>query len=258
MGRSNNMNRPFVRTSRSAQLKGASGLASRAGLTERPSVEQLERRQMLFALTISADNVDPNTGLGTARAFFHYYVPYLATSQTFTDVPPQSSAEGFDQENYGPIGSGRVMEESGLEFRHNINPANDISIRSATNQADDNARWVRVDLNETGEFFAMRFRADGTDPNAPRIAVREASFNVLADPASLGDNTGLLYNFVRADLFLADRVIASFTGNALRALINDGTPQGNANGVGNFRVVAPESTPAGVLASAAACWCSRT
>jgi hypothetical protein len=244
MGRSNNMNRPFVRTSRSAQLKGASGLASRAGLTERPSVEQLERRQMLFALTISADNVDPNTGLGTARAFFHYYVPYLATSQTFTDVPPQSSAEGFDQENYGPIGSGRVMEESGLEFRHNINPANDISIRSATNQADDNARWVRVDLNETGEFFAMRFRADGTDPNAPRIAVREASFNVLADPASLGDNTGLLYNFVRADLFLADRVIASFTGNALRALINDGTPQGNANGVGNFRVVAPESTPA--------------
>jgi hypothetical protein len=246
MGRSNNVNRPFVRSSRHAQAtgEGASGLRARAGMTERPSVEQLERRQMLFALTISADSVDPNTGLGSANAFFHYYLPYLATSQTFTDVPVQTSAEGFDQENYGPIGSGRVMAESGLEFRHNINPAGDISIASATNTQDDAARWVRIDLNETGEFFAMRFRADGSDPASPRISVRSASFEVAADPSTVGDVSGLLVNRLRADLLLGDQVIASFTGDALRQLITVGTPQDIANGRGVFRLQAPASTPA--------------
>ena len=247
MGRSNNINRPFVRTSRHAASKGegVAGLRAKAGLTERPSVEQLERRQMLFSLTISADSVDPNTGLGSANAFFHYYVPYLATSQTFTDVPTQTQTEGFDQENYGPIGSGQVFGQSGLEFRHNINPAGDIRVAATPQTQDNNFRYVRVDLNETGEYFALRFRADGTDPDAPRVAVRSASFAVQGDPATVGgDNTGLLYNFLRADLYLNDQVIASFTGNQLRALINDGTPQGNVNGVGNFRVEAPAATPA--------------
>ena len=245
MGRSNNVNRPFVRTSRHAQAmgEGASGLRARAGMTERPSVEQLERRQMLFALTISADSVDPNTGLGTARAFFHYYLPYLSTSLQFPDVPVQTEVEGFDQENYGPIGSGRVMAESGLEFRHNINPAGDISIASLTNSQDDNARWARINLNETGEFFSMRFRADGSDPASPRIAVQAASFVVAADPSTGGDVSGLLVNQLRVDLLLSDQVIASFTGNALRQLLT-GTPADVANGRGVFRVEAPASTPA--------------
>ncbi|MEI7658601.1 MAG: hypothetical protein WCK33_11110, partial [Phycisphaerae bacterium] len=247
MGRSNNINRPFVRTSRLAQSKGegVAGLRARAGMTERPSVEQLERRQMLFSLTISADSVDPNTGLGSANAFFHYYVPYLATTQTFTDVPAQTQTEGFDQENYGPIGSGRVFAQSGLEFRHNVNPAGDIRVAANPATQDNNARYVRVDLNETGEYFALRFRADGTDPQAPRIAVRSCSFAVAGDPVTVGgDNTGLLFNFLRADLYLNNQVIASYTGNQLRALVVDGTPGGSPTGVGNFRVQAPAATPA--------------
>lgn len=252
MGRSNNVNRPYVRNSRKAgshsassgsQSSAAHELAASAGravsgdMTERPAIEQLERRQMLFSLTISADSVDPTTGLGTASAFFHYYIPYLATSQTFTDTPAETATEGFDQENYGPIGSGRVFATSGLEFRHNINPASDLAIRSSNNSADNNDRWVRANLNETGEFFAMKFRADGTTPNAANIAVRRVSFTVSGDIG--GDVTGLLYNNVRADLYLSNNVIASYTGNALRALIGN-----SPDGTGTFTVNAPNTTPA--------------
>ncbi|MCX5690463.1 MAG: hypothetical protein NTV94_11885, partial [Planctomycetota bacterium] len=259
MGRSNNVNRPYVRKSRNGGASQtrtgvesgageAKELLSRAGQAERPSIEQLERRHMLFSLTVSADTVDPNSGLGTARAFFHYYIPYLATSETFTDQPPESVAESFDQAAYGAIGSGFVFDQSALQFFHNINPASDISVTAVPQTQDNNNRFVRANLNDTGEFYALRF-FDTQDPNTrQRIAVRSLSMFVGADPTAIGgDNSGFLTNDMQIELFLNDTVTATFTGQQIVNLFDaNNIPPGTnpANGTGNFSVTAPNNVPA--------------
>ena len=86
MKRSQVGNRPYVRKRRTLtsgeRPVGPTGrLADRAGLAARPSVEQLEPRQMLFSLTISEDSVNPNTGVGTVSAQFGYLIPYLIPGQ---------------------------------------------------------------------------------------------------------------------------------------------------------------------------------
>jgi hypothetical protein len=192
-----------------------------AGLTERPTVEQLERRQMLFSLTVDAENVDPDTGLGTVRAYVGYYLPYLASNVEINPQPGETRVESFDDVGYGLIGSGFIFPESGLQVQHSINPAQDIRI-TATPQVDDNqVRYMRISMDTRTEFVQFRFFDDGANPTQALAAVG-ASFTIAPDGGT--DNTGLLTDQTTLSLLYNDQVVRSFTGAQLRALITNGDP----------------------------------
>jgi hypothetical protein len=227
---------------------GASGLVRSAGSAlpaERPSFEQLERRQMLFSLAISADSVDPATGLGTARAFVGYYIPYLATSVTVTPAQATTVTESFDQVGYGAIGSGGILNQSGLQFIHNINPPSDIAVTARPQTNDNNSRWVRVNPDEGGEFFALRFWTTGTT-TPTRVAVQQASMDIRGDSLAVGgDNTGILTDQSTVNLYYNNQLVVSYTGAAIRARLTafPGNPNsGPAFGTGNLQLRTPTGT----------------
>jgi hypothetical protein len=223
--------------------RNASRLTESAGLTSRPTVEQLERRQMLFALSVSANDVNPQTGIGTTTAFFGYAIPYLNTSiQLQPPQPPTVITEPFSDEPFGPVGSGAFFAASGIRNIHNIFPPDDYAVHSATDNNQDQVRWLRVKEDQVGEFFSFQF---WTPPDNPvrQVAARTATFNISGDGPA--DNTGLLTDNVRVDLLSGTTgnttVIASFTGAALRALFTPAA--GAALGVGTLTLNAPANSP---------------
>lgn len=252
MPRTNRVNRPYVRKSKVSnassiratldeRLNGVdvpsagARLSALAGGTDRPVVEQLERRQLLFSLTVTQDDVDPQTGIGTVQAYFGYVIPYIApTSQIQDEQAPQARNENFNDEGAGIRFTNTFFLESGILLRHNIAPAVDIRIDPPG--ADITERWLRVNINGAGEFFSFQLFNDGMNPTTP-VAARSARFDVRTDAFNqIGDSTGLPTDRVQLDLFFNQQVVGTFTGAALRALIQGGNP---ANGVGTVVINAP-------------------
>jgi hypothetical protein len=213
---------------------------------DRATVEQLERRQMLFSLSITADDVDPATGLGTVRANFGYVLPYINTDFVPpTDTTPTDVSENFSEVPFGALGSGTFLAESGLRFRHNIAPGDNFRIFGIPPVADNQERWLRADFSNNSEFFEFSFFGDDEDagPPNPPIGVRTAAFD-LRPAADLTDPRGLDTDNVRMSLVFNGRVVATFTGAALRALIQ---PQGaltSERGIGRLTIVAPDAVGA--------------
>jgi len=242
MGRKSRVNSPYVRSNRKNRPETGGlmrKLTELAGLTERPSVEQLERRQMLFSLSIPADSVDPNTGIGTVTTAFGYAIPYLNTNFQFNPQPNEVITEPFDDEPPGPVGSGQFYIESAIQALHNILPVADFAIQPG--DADVQDRWMRIASNTVGEFFAFRFFDDADNPQR-RILARGVTFTIVPD--GVADNSGLLPDNYRIDLIANNQVIDSLTGDEIRAVIQ---PVGNGNnvdlGVGNFVIAAPTEFP---------------
>src|SRR5437773_163680 len=80
MSKSRRPNRPFTRQRRSHSGGPADKVLARAGKapsSTRATIDALERRKLLFSLTVTADSVDPATGLGTVSAQFGYVIPFL-------------------------------------------------------------------------------------------------------------------------------------------------------------------------------------
>ena len=217
---------------------------NRLSVTDRATIEQLERRQMLFSLAVTSDDVDPATGLGTVRANFGYILPYLATDyQVPTDTTPTDVSENFSEIPFGALGSGTFIIDSGLRFRHNIAPGDNFRIFGIPPAADNQERWLRTDFSNTSEFFEFSFFGDdNAPPNAP-IGVRTASFD-LRPATELADPRGLDTNNVRMSLLFNGQVIANFTGAALRALILPQGPLNSERGIGRMTVVAPDAVGA--------------
>lgn len=242
MGRFKNLSR-FLGLGREREARGgeraASRLAAMAGLDHSMTMEPLERRDLLFSLTITADNVDPATGLGSVRAYFGYYVPLLQTTLQITDQQDQTSTESFNEAGYGAIGSGFIFPESGLQVQHNVSPPQDITIAALPQTQENQERYMRVRLDQTAEFFQYRFFEDATNPTQP-LAVRSVSFTVTGDGPT--DPTGLLTDQTVVRLIFNEQTIAQFTGAALRNQIlpNTGNP---ALGVGTYQFNAPANNP---------------
>ncbi|HYE62458.1 MAG TPA: hypothetical protein VD997_10710 [Phycisphaerales bacterium] len=206
-------------------IGGPKALTSSAGLTDRPTVDQLERRQMLFSLAITPDIVDPNTGLGTVRQHFSYVIPYLHTNvEIQPPQPPEVTTENFSEAGFGPIGSGQFFQ-SGLRVRHNIFPPGDILINAQPPNADNQVRWLQVTEDTIGEFMTLEFFTPAQD-NAPARPVVVTSATVTFEGLSAADLTGLLTDNVRVDLTRGanQAVVASFTGAALRNQFQTGNP----------------------------------
>ncbi len=264
MGRFTKSSRQYVRQGRGSS-QGVSALASMAGgvgsmlrslaaastplatrhaadIRESAALEALERRQMLFSLTITADDIDPTTGIGTKSAFFEYALPYLITDFEPGTAGRTITTEPFDDEAAGAVQSGGALfEGSNMRVLHNINPAGDVAIQPGGDQAVN--RWLRVVPKRNADFFAFEFfrtPVEGEPLQRRRVVRFEADFF-----PDLNDNTGLDTNNTRLELVANNQVLQTFTGATLRALFTNLTagnaqfPGGVLNpalGIGNLEV----------------------
>lgn len=235
MGRTNSrVNSRNTTTIAARKPSLASRLAAWAGLTENVAAEPLEARQLLFALTVTADVVNPQTGIGQVTAYFGYAIPYLATGVTRGTAAGTTVGEPFDDEPPGVVGSGRLLLGSAIRTTQNITPAGDYSIQPGGLNAAD--RWLRAAPNNVNEFFAFEFF---NDPDNPTRKIQATSFSMLVRPDGPTDITGLLPSNITARLFRNNFQVAAITGAALQALITDPDPNvpGDFNpalGVGVF------------------------
>ena len=165
MKRTHKASRPYVRTRRSirhASLSPAAELASSAGALARPSLEQLESRQLLFSLTIT--NADPFTGVGQATATFGYVIPYLAPTTTVQTVTDETVTEDFNDEiqpqipvPFGALlGSPVQFAESNLTLFHTIQANADRRLMPRDPEGQDG--WLRLRM-QTGQQFSFRASA---------------------------------------------------------------------------------------------------
>lgn len=239
MGRKNSIGGRYLRQGRrTGQGVNPSGLLSASGRApigghERAAIEQLEPRQMLFSLTVTADSVDPATGIGTVRAFFGYALPYLTTN--FVQGTANGTALSLDlaQSNPGTVGSGTFLPGTNGSFQvvHNLVPLTDVSIQPPTTQATD--RWLLVRPDQNAEFVTLGAftTPDQTTGQRSRVTTNAAQIQIEADGA--GDNTGVDTDRTILEVLNNNTVVGSFTGQALRALFVGG----NANlGVGTVNI----------------------
>lgn len=241
MGRSKSRVETGAVRSRDRKVSLASRLAAWAGLTEQVNTEPLEARQLLFSLTVTADSVDPNTGIGQVFADFGYVIPYIATSAQPQQQQPTTATEPFNDEPPGPVGSGQFFLESAIRTLHGITPAADYSIQPGDAQVQE--RWLRAAPNSTAEFFAFELWDDPDDP-ARRVAGNQ--FQMLIQPDGANDNTGMLPANFRLSLVSNNIVIATIQGAALQALFADPGPGfvfNPALGNGVLTVTAPQDSP---------------
>ncbi len=261
MGRFSKSSRQYVRQGRGSS-QGVSALASMAGgvgsmvmasrsaaeaplaarhssaIREAAVLEALERRQMLFSLTITADDIDPTTGIGTKSAFFEYALPYLITDFEPGTAAATITTESFLDEVAGAVGSGGALfQESNLRLVHNITPPNDVAIQPGGDQAVN--RWLRVVPKRAGDFIGFEFFRE---PQEGQPLQRQRVTRFAADIAAdvINDNTGLSVANTRLELVANAQVIATFEGGALAALFDVNAPGTNpALGIGAFAVQSP-------------------
>lgn len=122
MSRSFSARRPYVRQTKSITRRASQDLVSRAGQVpiDRPMVEQLEPRKLLFSLTIDGSQQDAS-GNFYADAYFGYFIPYFLSSAEPGDPDDgETLDEDFNDEMIGQIAQGqqRVLQGSNILLRN--------------------------------------------------------------------------------------------------------------------------------------------
>jgi hypothetical protein len=223
---------PDARRSTSA----TQNLLRRLGLTGGAQMESLEERKLLFSLTVTANDVDPQTGIGTVRAYFGYVLPTLAANVERPDAddePPTQDTEDF--ENSQLIGAAGQLFESGLFINSTLDIAR---ITNPTLNEDDGGKVIEAEFTEAGQVLRFEVRSD--DPTNPTVrSLRRFEFDVSGWLPG-ADGTGFDTNQIQIVLRLNNEVTQTFTGAALRDLIL-GNP---ALGVGRVAIEAPAARPA--------------
>lgn len=213
------------------RFTGPGKLASEAGRAG-GFVELLEKRELLFSLTITPSDVD-GSGIGTVEATFAYAVPYLAPTVDVGTADPTSQQEDFQDENAGNIANGRLFAGSFFRVFHNITPAGDVQLVENVAPGDGD-KFMQVRQDTGGEFWTLRFAVSDQAPNT-FLAARSVSFNI--EPRLLG-GTGLVPDNFLVELIFQNQVITTFTGDALRAI------NPNPRGVGNYTFTGTTANPA--------------
>lgn len=229
-------------------LMRAAGLAGTRG-----EVEALEARQLLFSLTVTADDINPATGLGTVQAPFGYFVPYLLTSAELPDEAPtpQIRTETFNDRPYGQRGSGVFFPDTNIQVIHSgVNVA--VEGRFPPGDTVDNAaRYLRLDLPNQGDSVSFRFFGDADQQTGqrPQLVASAVTWDItgvtqLTANGGVGvtDVTGLTVARHRVELLFREEVLASFTGATLQNLLTPLAGTNPANGVGQFRFQVPFTT----------------
>ncbi len=212
------LSRGGERLGRAARLAGAAGAAPDA------MMEQLESRQLMFALTITQNMVDPTTGVGTATAFFGYTIPYLQTSLTQpAPTQPTIRLEEFTDETRGAVVSGRTLLESFIRVTHTIFPTNAIRIQGPTPEPETNEMFVQMNTGQTLTFRTV-------ESAQSNIFLPMQAFSVefrAGSPGGLGIDPAKF----QVILFSNGVNVGDFTGQALQDK-NQGGP--GAGGIGTF------------------------
>ncbi len=194
------------RLGRAARLDRAAGTAPVAML------EQLESRQLMFALTITPELINPATGIGTATAFFAYTLPFFQTTIAVPQPqPPTPVTEDFADEPVGVVDSGEIFAQSNVQVLHTITPGN-VRVEGATPEA----RLMFVQMSN-GQELTLRVREGGQN---------RATEVFQVDIGGLGIDLANIQVTVRRN----NTVVGVFTGAALGQL-NTTTP---GSGVGTF------------------------
>lgn len=244
-----NARRPLLRKGRSSVEKAGGSAAGRLLASAggaRATVEQLEPRQLLFALTVL--DADPTTGLGTVAANFGYSVPMLRTLNQVNDAPPNDVTEDLNDEVVGPqplpdvqaVSSNTLFTGSNLRVVHNLIQPSFMQVRAerdANGQLTGN-RFSRLGMNQN-DFVAFRPETAPGQNGEPgqRIVARSFSFTVSAAP---GTALGLDPAKFKVQLFFRGTLIEESTGTALANKNTDAIK----DGVGRFTFNAPTATPA--------------
>ncbi len=213
--------------------------------------EPLEKRQLLFALTVT--NVDPATGLGTASAQFAYTLPYL-----FREIPDPAMAdivtEEFEDEmapwTMAPqqppaVPNNTIFDESDIRMSFSSISAAPVTwvLGPDGMMMDDRDLSIRLSAND---FVLFEF-LDVPDQPGGAITSRVANQVIL-------NTTGLDLNPVsgtRIDLLLDGVVVQSFSPAQLAALNNGGQltlidqadVNGPAFGFDSFRIASFQTPP---------------
>jgi hypothetical protein len=234
--------RSYLRSSRRTSGTTSSGpaspvgLASRAGLASRPTVDVLEPRQMLFALTLSANDFDPRTGQYTRQVDVEYFAPYFRSPVTVNAAQPQARGENFDQQALGFVNNGTILQQSFIRVLHTVTPANNLSIVGAFNDPQATNKLLLTRFTQTGQNVAFRVQSSQTD-TGQGLAFQGVTFEARADNAG-NVGVGLDTDNTIVELFFNGQVVLSYTGAALRARSSTGT------GVGVFTFNGNTANPA--------------
>lgn len=224
--------RSYLRPTRRLGGSTPTGIASRAGLAARPTVDMLEPRQMLFALTLSANDFN---GTGYSRQVdVEYLIPYLQTNLEAQTSQPQAVAENFDAQNLGVVNNGQVLQASFIRVLHTITPPNNIAIIGATADPQASDKLMRVRLSAPGQSFSFRIQNSETD-NGLGKSFSAVTFETRADT---GSSVGLDTDNTIVEFIVDNQVVQSYTGAALRAQNPNGT------GVGFFTFTGNAANPA--------------
>lgn len=162
-GKSENRFRPMVR--RGGTLRRADGpgpaarIAARAGglpdrswsLADRATVEQLEPRKLLFALTIDTEDptfVNLGGGFGQVTAQFGYAIPYLDTNGEVQEEPPEY-AEIIEPRLFGAVAvlTGRLGATAQFFDLYNRPMVRTLQVGLVTIEDDE---ILLIDLNNDG------------------------------------------------------------------------------------------------------------
>ena len=208
-------------------------LAERAGSIPRPSVDPLEPRQLLFSLTVTANDVNPATGIGLARGFFGYHIPSAFTPVTENTSAATIVTEDLNDEipNGGTLPNPQnipgvvTLSDSNIRLSHNVTPANNMQITASLAAPDERRIQARLGAGQQFTFSPL-------DDGGNSIGVNSMSFDIGAGP---GSSVGLNAANMRVDLFYGGQLIATFTGAQLLAR-NSNNPN---SGVGRFVFNAP-------------------
>lgn len=220
-----------LRSRRAARLARLAG----HGLGEE-AFQTLEQRQLLFALTIQPDSVNPATGLGTATATFAYVIPYLFKELPAADAGmPETVVEEFADEMAGWTGQNPPVPPNGtlfaqsdfqISYRTQANNAVRLLFPTMPGVADGGAQGAQDrDLGLTLQgsdqvTFSFRDGAMNGQPGEPRLTTNVA-FTVRAGPGqagvydSDGDGIKTTLDGTRVELLLDGVVVRTLLGAQL-------------------------------------------
>ncbi len=185
MSRSSNARRPYVRQSKAITRRASQDLLSRAGQApiERPRVEQLEPRKMLFSLTIDGSSPTDAAGNRYEEAFFAYFIPYfLSPSEVQDDDDDNNTEENFNGEDPQNV-NGQLALDSGILIQNGFpDPFQSLRIVAAQDvggQPLADFTVLEVLTGGANDNFSLITLADPNAPGGQRNVSTSAQIDIL-------------------------------------------------------------------------------
>ncbi len=241
MSRSFSARRPYVRQTKSITRRASQDLVSKAGQApiDRPMVEQLEPRKLLFSITIDGSNQDSN-GNFYEDAYFAYFIPYYFSSQEVGEDEDETLIEDLNDETQGtpPINPGqqRVLAGSNILVRNPATGLNRTSLEinapvDGDGQPITEQTRLDVDMNFAGDTFSLITLASN-NANGLRNVYTSVQLTVGNVVGGVG-SVGLLNGAIQVELLFDGEVQRTYDQGDLAAINPNGTGAYTFNAIGS-------------------------